>query len=54
MIEIKMVVEKYEIWDEEKVAKFEEEAKKLVSQRFHKNIYIFKKKASESMLTKKV
>jgi len=44
-----------EIWDkEEKATKSEEETKKLVSQRFHKWIYIFGKKASKRMLTKKM
>jgi len=37
MVEINKVVEEWEIWDEEeKAVKSEEEAKKLVSQRFHK------------------
>ena len=36
MIEVKKVVEEWEIWyEEEEAAKFEE-IKKLVSQRFHK------------------
>ena len=34
---MKKIAEEWEIWDEEKeVAKFEEEVKKLVSQRFYK------------------
>ena len=54
-IEVKKGVEKLEIWNEEKeVAKSKEEAKKLVSQRFHKWLHIFGKKASERMLTKKL
>ena len=36
------------------MAKSEEEAKKLVSQRFHKWIYVFRKKESERMPMKKV
>ena len=36
------------------MAKSKEEAKKLVSQRFHKWIHVFRKKASERMLIKKV
>jgi len=37
MMEMKKVVEEWKIWNKkEKIAKFEEEAKKLVSQRFHK------------------
>ena len=54
-IEVKKIAEKWKIWNKkEKVAKFQEEVKKLVSQRFHKWIYIFKKKASEKILTKKL
>ena len=42
MIEVKKMVEEQEIWDEEKeVAKFEEKAKKLVFQRFYKQIHVF-------------
>ena len=52
---MKKVVEKLEIWDkEEQIAKSEEKAKKLVSQKFHKWIYVFGKNASKRMLTKKV
>ena len=52
---MKKVSEKLEIWDkEEKATKSEEETKKLVSQRFHKWIYIFGKKTSKRMLTKKM
>ena len=37
MMEVKKVAEKWEIWDkEEKAAKSEEEARKLVPERFHK------------------
>ena len=44
-----------DFWNKkEKVAKSKEEAKKLVPQRFYKQIYIFKKKASEKILTKKL
>ena len=40
-MEVKKVTEEQEIWDEEeKAAKSEKEAKKLVSQRFHKQIHI--------------
>jgi len=54
-MKVKKVVEEWEIWDkEEEAAKFEEKAKKLVPQRFHKWIYVFRKKVSERMLTKKV
>ena len=55
MIKVNKVVEEWEIWyEEEEAAKFEEEIKKLVSQRFHKYIYAFRKKVSERMLTKKL
>ena len=48
MIEVKKVTEKWEIQDkEEKAVKSKEEAKKLVPQRFHKQIYIFEKKVSK-------
>ena len=36
-MKVKRIVEEWEIWDEKKeVAKSEEEAKKLVLERFHK------------------
>jgi len=36
-MEVKKVAEEWEIWkEEEKAAKFEEENKKLVPQKFHK------------------
>ena len=55
MVEIKKVVEEQEIWDEEEeAAKFEEEAEKLVSQRFYKQIHVFGKKVSKRMLMKKL
>ena len=55
MIEIKNIVEKWRIQDKEgEIAKSEKEAKKLVSSRFHKYIYIFRKKASERMIIKKI
>ena len=45
MIEVKKVIEKWKIWDEEEdVVKPKEEAKKLAPQRFHKQINIFIKK----------
>jgi len=40
--------------EKRKAAKYEEEAKKLVLQRFHKSIYVFRKKTSKRMLTKKL
>jgi len=55
MMEVKKVAEEWEILDkEEEVAKYKEEAKKLVPQRFHKWIHVFGKKVSERMLTKKL
>jgi len=54
-MEVKKIAEEWKIWDnKEEVVKSEEETKKLVPQRFHKWIYIFRKKASERMLMKKV
>ena len=54
-IEVRKVAEKWEIWDKEKkAAKLEEEAKKLVLEKFHKWIHVFGKKASEQMPTKKL
>jgi len=38
----------------EKAEKSEEKAKKLVPERFYKRIKIFRKKASERMLTRKI
>ena len=44
-MEVKKIAEEQKIWDEEeKVVKSEEEAEKLVSQRFYKWIYFFGKK----------
>ena len=54
-MEVKKIAEKWKIWDNKKeVIKSEEKAKKLVPQRFYKQIHVFKKKASERMLIKKV
>ena len=55
MMKIKKVVKEQKIWNKnKKITKSEEEAKKLVSQRFHKQIYVFKKKVSEKMPIKKL
>ena len=51
---MKKIVEEWEIWDKEEVVKLEEEAKQLVPERFHKYIYIFGKKASKRMPTRKL
>ena len=53
-MEVKRVAEEWEIWDEEKeTAKSEEEARKLVPEKFHKWIKVFDKKQSERMPTRK-
>ena len=55
MMEVKKVAKEQKIQDEEKKAvKFEKKTKKLVSPKFHKQIHIFRKKASEEMLMKKM
>jgi len=47
-------VEEWEIWnEEEEAARLEEEAKKLVSEKFHWWIKVFSKKQLERMLTQK-
>ena len=54
-MEVKKVAEKWEIWDEEKeIAKLEEEAKRLVPEKFHKWIHVFGKKLSKRILVRKV
>ena len=54
-MEVRKVAEEWEIWDEEeKVAKSEAEAKKLVLEKFHRWIKVFGKKQSERMLTRKI
>ena len=54
-MEVKKVVEEWEIWDkEEEVARLEEEAKKMVPEKFHPWIKVFRKKQSERMLMRKV
>jgi len=54
-IEVKRVAEEWEIWDkEEEAAKSEVEAKKLVSEQFHKWIKVFGKKQLERMPTRKI
>ena len=48
IMKVKKIAEEQKIWNKKKEAvKFEEEAKKLVSQRFYKQIHIFGKKVSE-------
>jgi len=54
-VEVRKVVEEWEIWnEEEEVAKSEEEAKKLVPEKFHRWIKVFGKKQSERMPTRKL
>jgi len=54
-MKVRKVAEEWEIWDEEeKVAKSEEEAKKLVPENFHRWIKVFGKKQSERMPTRKL
>ena len=54
-VEVRKVVEEWEIWDEkEEAAKSEVEAKKLVPEKFHEWIKIFGKKQSERMLARKL
>ena len=54
-MEVKKVAEEWEIWDEEEeVAKSEAEAKKLVPEKFHRWIKVFRKKQSERMPTRKL
>ena len=54
-VEIRKVVEEWEIWEEEEqVAKSKKEAKKLVPEKFHKWIKVFGKKQSERMPMRKL
>ena len=54
-VEIKRIVEEWEIWDEEEeAARLEEEVRKLVPKKFHQWIKVFSKKQSERMLTRKI
>jgi len=54
-IEVKKVAEEWKIWDEEEAAaRSEEEAKKMVPEKFHLWIKVFRKKQSERMPTKKM
>jgi len=54
-VEVRKVMEEWEIWDkEEEVAKSEAEAKKLVPEEFHRWIKVFGKKQSERMLIRKI
>ena len=55
MIEVKKVVEKWEIQDKEKeAAKLKAEVRKLVPKQFHRWIKVFSKKQLERMLIRKI
>ena len=55
MMEVKKVVEEWEVWDEEEeAARSEAEVKKLVPEKFHEQIKMFGKKQSERMPTRKL
>ena len=54
-MEVKKIAEEWEIWNkEEEVAKSEAEAKKLVPEKFHRWIKVFRKKQSERMPMRKL
>ena len=54
-MEVKRIAEEWEIWDEEEEAvKLEAEAKKMVSEQFHRWIKIFSKKQLERIPTQKI
>jgi len=54
-MEVKKIIEEWEIWnEEEEVVKSEEETKILILERFYKWIYIFGNKLSERILIRKV
>jgi len=55
LVEVRKVIEEWEIWDkEEEAAKSETEAKRLVPEEFHRWIKVFGKKQSERMPTRKI
>ena len=54
-MEVKKVVEEWEIWDKEEAAvKSEDKAKKMVLEKFHQWIKVFRKKQLERMPTRKL
>ena len=54
-VEVRKVIEEWEIWDEEEeAAKSEAETKKLVPEEFHRWIKVFGKKQLERMPTRKI
>ncbi len=55
MVEVKRLVEEWEIWEEEEeVARSEVEIKRLVPDKFYKWIKVFGKKQLEKMPTRKI
>ena len=55
MVEVKKIVEKWEKWDEkEKTTRLEEDAKKLVLEKFYQWIKVFGKKQLERISTRKI
>jgi len=55
MMEVKKIAEEWEIWEKgEEAARSEEEAKRLVPERFHQWIKVLGKKQSERMPTRKL
>ena len=54
-VEVRKIAEDWEIWnEEEEVTKLEEEAKKLVLEKFYRWIKVFGKKQLERMSTRKL
>ena len=54
-MEVKKVVEEWEIWDEKEAAvRSEEKAKKMVPEKFHQWIKVFSKKQLERIPTRKI
>jgi len=54
MVEVKWLVEKWEIWDEKEKTARSEEVNKLILPKFHKWIKVFGEMMSEWMLMKKI
>jgi len=55
IMEVKRVIEEWEIWDKEKeVVKSKKKSKKLVSPRSYKWIHVFGKKVSKIILMRKM
>ena len=55
IVEVKKIAQEWEIWDEEEeAAKSEAEARRLVPEKFHRWIKVFRKKQSERMPTREL